>query len=95
MRDVGETTYDHVSGEKYCTATAAEYWSKNMFNKLKDKYPDDITIVATNEDGSMVVKFPYSWLPRVRPKYKKNLTEEQRSELSNRMKINRLKSADK
>ena len=91
MRDVGETTYDHVSGEKYCTATAAEYWSKNMFHKLKDKYPDDITIVATNEDGSMVVQFPYSWLPRVKPKRTRTLTEEQRSELSDRMKNNRLK----
>lgn len=78
MRDVGETTYDHVSGEKYCTATAAEYWSKNMFNKLKDKYPDDITIVATNKDGSMVVRFPYSWLPRIKPKRKRVLTEDEK-----------------
>jgi len=95
MGDIGETSYDHVSGEKYCTATAAEYWSKNMFNKLKEQYPDDITIVAKNEDGSMVVQFPYAWLPRVRPKHTKNLTEEQRTKLSERMKALQLKSHNK
>ena len=85
MSDLGETCYDHVSGDAYCTSTAAESWSKNMFNRLKEKYPDDITIVSKNEDGSMVVRFPYAWLPRVRPKRKRHLTEEQKKAVSDRL----------
>ncbi|MFA6832163.1 MAG: hypothetical protein WCR36_07830 [Bacteroidaceae bacterium] len=95
MSDLGETCYDHVSGEKYCTATAAEYWSKNMFNKLNKKYPSDVTIIAKNNDGSMVVRFPYSWLPRIHPKHTKNLTEEQRSKLSERMKTLQSQSSNR
>jgi hypothetical protein len=85
MNEIYETVYDHVSGEDYCTATATERWSKNMFNKLKEKYPNAVTIKAVNPDGSMVVQFPYSWFPKIRPKKKRNMSEDQKKAAAERL----------
>ena len=55
MNEIYETVYDHVSGEDYCTATATERWSKNMFNKLKEKYPNTVYVGRPTKWGNKFV----------------------------------------
>jgi len=73
-----ETVYEHCSGDKTFTVTAAERWSIAMCKKLKEKYPDEVDIDYVNKDGSMVVHFPASWM-KIKPKRTQNLSEEQRA----------------
>lgn len=79
-----ETTYEHMADEKTFTVTAAERWSISMINKLKEKYPDQVEIAYVNEDGSILARVPYEWM-RIKPKTKRNLTDEQRIALRDRM----------
>lgn len=79
-----ETAYEHIAGQTTFTVTAAERWSISMIRKLKEKYPDQVEIVYENEDGSLLAHLPYEWM-RIKPKTKRNLTEEQRNELRERL----------
>lgn len=80
-----ETIYEHISGADYFTVTAAERWSVGMIKRLKEKSPDSVEIVAENKDGSIVARFPQEWM-RISPKRKRELTDEQRKELADRLK---------
>lgn len=53
----------------------------NRIRKLETTRPDDVDII-TNQDGSICAHVPLSWL-KINPT--KELTEEQRAELSERM----------
>lgn len=55
--------------------------------KLKEKYPDKVQIIAEPEEnnGCIYCELPSSWL-RVQPPVKRVLTDEQRKELSDRIK---------
>ena len=54
--------------------------------KLKEQYPDRVTILAEPEDndGCIYCIIPSEWM-KIAPKRKVNLTEEQRDELRNRL----------
>ena len=84
INDFSETVYEHMYGNDTFTITAAERWSKAMVNKLKERYPDEVDIRATNADGSMVVHMPFSWM-RILPKRKDNRSAEERAEAAERM----------
>lgn len=81
---IRETVYDHTSGDETFTITANDQWSITMVRRLAQKYPDDVKILARNEDGSLLAEAPKSWM-RIIPRRKVNLTEERRKELSDKM----------
>ena len=55
--------------------------------KLKEKYPDKVRILAEpeNNDGCIYCELPTEWFS-IRPPKKMNLTDEQRKEMSDRIK---------
>lgn len=59
----------------------------NKIRKLKEKYPDDVRIIREPEqnDGCIYAEIPVSWFS-IRPPVKRVLTDEQRQEMSERMK---------
>ena len=74
----------------YCDKSPAFFSSDerkwiNKFRKLKEQYPDLVSIDREPEtnDGCICAKFPASWV-QVRPKIKRELTEEQREEMRER-----------
>ena len=87
-----ETVYEHCSGDKTFTVTAAERWSVAMCKRLKEKYPDQVDIDYVNKDGSMVVHFPADWM-KIVPKIKKELTEEEKAKRIERLKPYRFANA--
>ena len=84
MAEARETNYSHLDGEDFMEVTACERWAIGMINRLKERFPDEVEIIETNKDGSLVAHLPYKWM-RIKPKRKVELTDEQRKVLSERM----------
>ena len=85
MADIKETNFEFVAGESIATMSTAESKWINRIKKLAEQYPDDVKIVAVNKDGSLLAHVPVKWF-NLKPPVKRNLTDEQRAELSERMK---------
>jgi len=79
---MSETVFEHLSGEETFTITAEEKWSINRIYRLKEKHPDDVKILFTNEDGSLLAQVPYKWI-KVRPP--RVMSEEERKALAERL----------
>ena len=76
MNDIRETSIDHVSGEDYATLFTSERKWINYIYKLKESHPDEVDIRHVNDDGSLIVHIPASWM-KIKPKKKVVLTDEQ------------------
>ena len=61
-----------------CTFSQGRYISR--LKKLKEKYPDDVKIIAENKDGSVVARFPVKWV-KIGPPRKQELTEDRKEKL--------------
>jgi len=63
-----------------------ERWLINRILKFKEQRPDDITIIRLpeNNDGCLYCKMPANWL-KISPPAKRNLTDEQRKEIGQRL----------
>ena len=81
---MAETAYDHIDGRETFTVTAAERWSIGMVRRLKEQRPDEVEIVAENEDGSIVAHMPARWM-KIKPTKRMNITPERRAELADRL----------
>ena len=75
----------------YCDKSPAFFSSDekkwiNKIRKLKEQFPDQVTIDREPEtnDGCICAKFPASWI-KVMPKKKRELTEDQREEMRERL----------
>ncbi len=86
-----ETTIDHVKGEDFITITCAETWSINLIDKYSQSHPDEIKILHTNEDGSMVARMPKKWLKLSPPR---QMSDEQRKNASDRFKAMHAKNKE-
>lgn len=80
-----ETCFNYC-GDKGFFSSDERKWIGRV-RKLKEKYPDEVRIIAEpeNNDGCIYCELPKEWL-KVQPPVKRNLTDEQRQELSDRMK---------
>ena len=65
--ELNETVFEHTKGCSTFTVTAAETWSVAMIHKLKARYPEQVEIVYTNRDKSLLVHLPLDWM-RIVPK---------------------------
>ena len=63
-----------------------ERWLINRILKFKEQRPADITIIRLpeNNDGCLYCKMPANWL-KISPPAKRNLTDEQRKEIGQRL----------
>ena len=76
--EIHETVYEHMSGNPTFTVTAEERWSCGMIRRLSEKYPEEVKIIAQNQDGSILAHLPFEWM-RIVPKRKLGpLSEERR-----------------
>ncbi len=84
----GESTIENAvewirnSDVATCTLSQKRFISK--VRRLKEKHLDDVDIVAENQDGSIVVRVPVSWV-HINPPRRVELTDEQRAALTTRL----------
>lgn len=83
-----ETVYEHIDGNNTFTVTAAERWSIGMIRKLAEQYPNDVEVVCENSDGSLLAHVPSTWM-RIRPKRHRDISDEQRKALADRLRAGR------
>ena len=87
MNDPRETAWDWYSDEKIATMCSNEaVWIRKLI-ALAEQYPDDVVIRKTPEDngGVILANLPKKWL-KIKPPTKRNMTDEQREALAERMK---------
>ena len=86
MDIVNENVIEWLKGNKVAAVTAPSSSKlKGMITRLNARYPDEVEILAANQDGSIFAHVPVDWVVIRKPK-QLNLTDEQRAELSERMK---------
>lgn len=86
MADFKETCIEYLDVDKYATFCSSERKWINKIYKLKEKYPNEVRIEASEEDNDdmIIASIPKSWM-KVSPPKKMNLTEEQKAERAERM----------
>lgn len=84
-----ETCFNYCDKEVAFFSSDERRWISKI-RKLKEKYPDEITILAEPEtnDGCIYVRLPSSWL-KVQPK--RVYTKEQIEKMTSRLEEHRFK----
>ena len=80
-----ETTCEYLYDKVMWVSTDEDKWKRRFF-KWAEEYPEEVTIKRRPEenDGCLYLTCPASWL-RIRPPIKRNLTDEQREAMGNRL----------
>ena len=87
-----ENCIEWIKGSEFAGVTASEIAFKNQVLELVKKRPEDVKIIAMNNDGSIYAHVPRKYVKLHAPRI---LTEEQRAELVERGKnMSRNKSVD-
>ena len=85
-----ENAVEFINGQHKATVSFCSKKYINRIKALKESNPDQVDILAVNEDGSIYAKVPTSWI-RIIPPKKMDLTDEQRAEMAARFKANMAK----
>ena len=80
--DYGENNIEFLRNQTVCFSQGRFI---NKVKALKEKYPDEVEICVENADGSIVAHIPTSWV-RITPPQKRELTEEEKEVLRERLK---------
>ena len=83
--DFKENNIEWITGDNMMSVTLTSQRHITKIRKLAERKPDEVKIV-TNKDGSVYATLPLSYLKFNPPK---DLTEEQKKELTKRLKRNR------
>lgn len=94
MTDFKETAINYIIGEKHCTYYTAERKRITKLMKQAEQYPDEVKIVSTNEDGSVVAHIPLKWFKAPTPSQKRVMSDEQRQAARERFAIARAKKGN-
>ena len=95
-----ENMIEWISGQHYCVGTFTNTKHINRIKRIYEERKDEFKYLKENEDGSICAKFPLKWLkinpgsvPGSRPK--REMTEEQKQELRERLAAGRAKATNK
>ena len=84
METMNEFCIEWTRGNKTASVTAPNSTRiKSRILKLKESHPDEIEILAENEDGSIFAHVPTKWI-KINPPVQRELTDEQRAEIGER-----------
>lgn len=90
--NVNEIAINFVRGDKVASVTAASATRLNSkIKKLAEEFPEDVQILAVNEDGSIFAHVPVKWVKISAPR---KVSEEQRAAASERFKAFQKKKKD-
>lgn len=73
---------DFYDDESVATFSGAKKKLINKLRKYANQYPDEVQILHENDDGSILAKFPLSYLKITRPR---QYTDEERAALAERL----------
>lgn len=77
MEGINENVIEWLRGDKVAAVTAPSSSKlKGMITRLNARYPDEVDILTTNQDGSIFAYVPVDWIVIRKPK---QLSEAQRA----------------
>ena len=85
MASERETCIEFMADENFMIVYTCENKYIRRIEQLKEEYPRKVKIMKRDEN-SIMIKCPKSWFKFPKPKAKRNLSDEQRKEMSERMK---------
>lgn len=89
--NVNECVIEFVRGDKTASVTAASSTRLNgRIKKLAEQFPEEVQILAVNEDGSIFAHIPVRFI-RVGAPRKVEMSDEQKAELAERFRLAREK----
>ena len=88
-----DNAFEWFTGDKVAVVTFSQKKWVNKLKKYAEEYPDEVQVVVENGDGSLVGKVPASWF-KFSPPRKRELTDEQRSAMAERLANARKKKDD-
>lgn len=90
MADVKETAYNQIAEKKMAQITTSERSWINKLLKYAEEHPDETNIRAHPDDnnGILLIDVPKTWF-KIRPNKKRELSEEQRAIMAERLKKSR------
>jgi hypothetical protein len=95
-----ENMIEFISGTRTATVTFTNQKHINRIKKLYEERGDEFKYYVENSDGSVCAKLPQKWI-KINPgsvpgtRAKREMTEEQKEELRQRLAAGRAKSAGK
>ena len=89
--NVNECATNFCRGDAVASVTAASgmKWN-NGIRKLAEKFPEEVQIIAVNEDGSIFAHVPSSWV-KIQPPRRVEMTDEQKAAVAERFRLAREK----
>lgn len=84
MENLNENVIEWLLNESQVTVTLSQRKYITKVKRLAEKYPDEVKIVYTNKDGSIVAHLPLSAI-KINIVPKRELTEEQLEIMRERM----------
>lgn len=84
MESYNENCIEWISGQHSIICTFSQLKWVNKVKQLQKKHPEKVKIMIENKDGSIVAKMPIKALKL--SIIERELTEEQRQEMSHRLK---------
>ena len=79
MDKLNENVIEFSDDQQFASVTASKRRLINRIKKLAHKFPDDVQILHTNNDGSVFAHVPTSWV-KINPP--RQISDEQRQRLS-------------
>lgn len=80
--DYRENAIEWYTGEDIMTLSVTQIKFKNKIKKLAELYPNEVQIIAENEDGSIYCKLPLKYLKIQKPR---EYTEEEKKIMAERL----------
>lgn len=95
FNEIREFNVNWVDCDDMVSVTMYEKKYMNQINKLAEKHPDEIRIVAGNKDGTMVAHLPKKFVHvNFSERTKREMDEDQRAAAAERLKVARQKKAE-
>ena len=85
MDRVIDNCFEWILGETTASVTFSQKKFVNKLKKLAKQYPDNVEIIAENEDGSICAHVPVSWFKFSPPKKGREFTDEEKQAAAERM----------
>ena len=83
MDDFKENVIEFIKNEDTATVSFTQERFITKIKKLAEQYPEDVQITHVNKDGSIVAHIPVSYIKL--SNLSRNLTDEQRQAISDRL----------
>lgn len=93
--NTNECVIEWIPGRDYVGVTAknGSFW-KNRCEELEKKFPDDVKILARNNDGSIFAHLPYSYIKINPPRKYSDEVKKKAAERLNKMRAEKSNTAE-